>query len=249
MDRTLTALFFCLVIAGNAVAQGIDEVLKAPGRSEADIARDTRSRPDVVVPLLDLKAGDRVADIFAGGGYYSDILAGVVGSDGEVLLQNNRAYRNFASKALTDRFEGRNPENVTFLISEADDLKLGQSNLDAALIIMSYHDLYHQDPENGWAAINASRFLEQIYTALKPGGRFLIVDHMAEEMSGNSAAQELHRIDIDFAKQDITSHGFELTSVSEVLRNPDDDRSLMVFDPKVRGKTDRFILLFSRPIE
>ena len=111
---------------------------------------------------------------------------------------------------------------------------------------MSYHDLYHVNEAEGWAKIDAEDFLAQIATALKPGARFLIVDHHAEAGSGSSAAQDLHRIDVEFAKRDIQKHGFRLVGESDVLRNPEDDHSLIVFDEKVRGKTDRFILVFEK---
>ena len=102
------------------------------------------------------------------------------------------------------------------------------------------------DESGGWRAIDPADFLTQIHTALKPGGRFLIVDHHAGAGSGNSAAQDLHRIDVEFAKQDISGHGFTLVGSSDALRNQDDDHGIIVFNPEVRGKTDRFILVFEK---
>ena len=74
----------------------------------------------------------------------------------------------------------------------------------------------------------------------------MIVDHAAVDGSGKSAAQTIHRIDEAFVKQEIENNGFRLVTSSDALRNPQDDRSKMVFDPSIRGKTDRFILLFER---
>lgn len=230
-----------------AFGASVEEAINKPGRLPGDLERDGRSRPELVIPLLQLKPGDRVADIWAGGGYYSELLASVVGGEGEVLLINNKAYRQFAAKALAARFEGRELDNVTLHDREAEDLDLGTEQLDAAVIIMSYHDLYHVDEPNGWRAIDPAHFLGQIYTALKPGGRFLVVDHVAAPGSGRRDAQDLHRIDVEFAKNDISSRGFTLVESSDALRNPDDDHSVMVFDPAVRGKTDRFILVFTKP--
>jgi predicted methyltransferase len=84
---------------------------------------------------------------------------------------------------------------------------------------------------------------------LKPGGRFLIVDHYAAPGSGSASAQDLHRIDVEFAEADIISHGFRLAGSSDALRNPDDDYAVIVFDKAVRGKTDRFILVFEKLAE
>ena len=245
--KTLAVLAMLGCWATATFAATVEEAINKPGRLPGDLERDARSRPELVIPLLQLEPGDRVADIWAGGGYYSELLASVVGSEGEVLLINNEAYRQFAAKALAARLDGRQLDNVTLHNREAEDLDLGREQLDAAVIIMSYHDLYHVDEENGWRAIDPADFLGQIYTALKPGGRFLVVDHVAAPGSGKRDAQDLHRIDIEFAKHDISSRGFTLLASSDALRNPEDDHSVMVFDPAVRGRTDRFILVFAKP--
>ncbi|MEP5837489.1 MAG: methyltransferase domain-containing protein [Marinobacter sp.] len=242
----MSMLALAVTFAFGSHAASVEDAMAKPGRLQSDIDRDARSQPQAVIPLLALEPGDRVADIFGGGGYYSELLATVVGPDGEVLLQNNAAYKQFANKGLTTRFEGRDPGAITLLDSEAEDLELGTGTIDAAMIIMSYHDLYHVDAPNGWRDIDANDFLDQIHRALKPGGRFLIVDHYAAPGSGSSAAQDLHRIDVEFAKTDISSHGFTLVGGSDALRNPDDDYSIMVFKPEVRGKTDRFVLVFEK---
>jgi predicted methyltransferase len=246
MKNTFLALITLAVFSPLSVADVVEDAINKPGRMESDIARDARSHPEAVLPLLQLEPGDRVADIWAGGGYYSELLANIVGAEGEVLLINNAAYKSFAKKGLDQRFDGREVPGITLHDREAEDLDLGENTLDAAIIIMSYHDLYHVDEKGGWRAIDPVDFLGQIHRGLKPGGRFLIVDHHAEPGSGNAAAQDLHRIDVDFAKADIESRGFKLVGSSDALRNPDDDYSVMVFQPEVRGKTDRFILAFEK---
>ena len=92
--------------------------------------------------------------------------------------------------------------------------------------------------------IDRDRFFEQVHRSLKPGGVLGIVDHAAVPGTGKSAAQDLHRIDEAFAKSDIESAGFSLEARSDVLRNPADDRTLLVFDEEIRGKTDRFVFRF-----
>ncbi len=106
--------------------------------------------------------------------------------------------------------------------------------------------LYYVDEKDGWPGIDASGFLDQLRAALKPGGRLLIVDHAAAAGSGNAPAQALHRIDEAFAKKDIASHGFELEKTWDGYRNPGDDLTKLVFDPAVRGKTDRFTHLYRK---
>jgi predicted methyltransferase len=245
MEKYFGALLIVLM-ASLANAESIESVLAYPDRLPQDLERDARSRPDAVIPLLQLEEGDRVADIFGGGGYYSELLAGVVGESGEVLLQNNQAYRNFVGDQLKTRFENRAFKQITRLNSEAGDLKLGSASLDAALIIMSYHDLFYDDAENGWPKIDDVDFIGQIHRALKSDGRFLLVDHAAADGSGADAAQLLHRIDEAFVVDRLKGQGFKLVESSDVLRNGDDDHTLRVFDPPIRGRTDRFVLVFEK---
>jgi len=243
--RVVSVLLSLLVLSMPVVAGTVEEALAEKGRLTSDVERDKRSHPEAVIPMLALKPGAVVADIFAGGGYYSEILSRVVGPTGKVILLNNNAYQQFAAKELEQRFDGRDFPNIVQHQREVDNLDLGENALDAAMIIMSYHDLYHVG--EGWPKIDAKDFLGQIYKSLKPGGRFLIVDHVAAAGTGNSAAMELHRIEPDFAKKDIESYGFQLVGSNDILRNTTDDHTLGVFDPKVRGKTDRFIMVFAKP--
>lgn len=244
--KKLFCLMFAALLSSTAMAATVEEVMAMPDRLPADVKRDARSHPEAVIPLLKLEEGDRVADVFAGGGYYSELLARVVGAEGEVLLQNNQAYRQFVGEALTSRFEGRDPGAITLLESEAEDLKLGDGTLDAALIIMSYHDLFYDDAEQGWPQIDDEDFMRQIHVALKPGGRFLIVDHAAQAGSGIRDVKTLHRIEEAFAIKRLSTQGFRLIGKSEALRSPADGHALVAFDETIRGKTDRFILVFER---
>ena len=141
-----------------------------------------------------------VADVFGAGGYWSELLTYVVGPKGSVLLVNNPPYEEFAKKDLDTRFTGDRLASVKRLVVDPADMKLGTATLDAAIIVMSYHDLYYVDEKDGWPAVDAGKFLDQIHAALKPSGAFIIVDHSAKAGTGSAAAQELHRIDEEFTK-------------------------------------------------
>ncbi len=241
----LAALFAAPSRAAETAADVYAEALAQPGRSAADRERDARDRPADVLAFAGVAPGMAVADIFGGSGYYAEIVAHVVGPQGRVLLVNNAPYVAFAGKDYKARFDGGRLPQVRRSVVETCDLGLAPESLDVAMIVMSYHDLYHYDP-NGWPRIDAGGFLEQIRRAVKPGGAFLIVDHAARAGTGSSAAQDLHRIDEQFAIVDIEKHGFVLEKRWDGLRNAADDRNVVVFDPKVRGRTDRFVHLYRR---
>jgi predicted methyltransferase len=224
----------------------VQAAINNPDRSAADRERDARSHPEVVLGLLDIDSGDTVADIFGGGGYYSELIAGIVRPDGEVILQNNTPYSKWVMESLQVKYIDNTVQGIRVLISEVDDLQLGEQSLDAALMVMSFHDLFYYNPERGWGNTDVSVFLAQVRAALKPGGRLVIVDHAAFPDTGKSAVPEVHRIDEKFARRQIEAAGFTFMTSSDVLRNPDDDKSKMVFDKSVRGTTDRFILVFHK---
>ncbi len=233
-----------LLIAASAALLAI--TASASDRSEADRERDARDRPAELMAFAGIAPGMAIADVFGGGGYWSELLAQAVGPGGQVTLVNNPPYQNFARDELKVRFADGRMAAITRRTVESCDLKLGREAYDLILIVMSYHDLYYVDEEGGWPAIDAGAFLGQLHAALKPGGALLIIDHAAAAGSGSSAAQDLHRIEEAFARRDIESHGFRLEKTWDGYRNPDDDRSKLVFDPAVRGKTDRFTHLYRR---
>jgi predicted methyltransferase len=226
---------------------GIERVLANPARSAADRERDARDKPAEVLALARFRSGDTVADILAGGGYYSEILSGIVGPGGKVLLVNNTGYENFGRKALAERLANDRLPNVVHVVGPSDALGLDEASLDGAVMVMAYHDLYWVDEKEGWPKVDVDRFLDQVVRALKPGGVLVVVDHGAKAGTGSADAQTLHRIEEQFAIADFRSHGLQWEAAIPVLRNPDDDRTRNVFDPAIRGRTDRFVHLYRKP--
>lgn len=249
-SRYLVVVFFLLAIAQPGYAGNGDDIARAlasPARTDADRERDDRDKPQQVLEFAGFGEGMLIADVFGGGGYYSEILSVLVGDEGKILLVNNAPYDAYVKKELAPRLADNRLPNVEYLLVPSDAMGLGSNRLDGALIIMSYHDLFYADPENGWPAIDGEQFIDQIVTALKPEGRLLIVDHAAKAGTGSKDTKSLHRIDEDFAVAELTARGLRWVGSNPALRNADDDRSLSVFDPAIRGRTDRFVHVYEKP--
>lgn len=222
----------------------VEKAVANPDRTAADRERDARDKPAEWLAFAGVKPGMTVADIFGAGGYNSELLAGVVGSGGKVLLVNNVPYASYAKDGLKARFtEGRLP-NVERRLVEASYMALPPKSVDLAVIVMSYHDIYWVDEKEGWPAIDTEGFFDSLKRMLKPGGKLLIIDHNAAAGTGKEAAGTLHRINEEWARSDITSHGFVFEKAWDGLRRADDRYDKMVFDPAVKDRTDRFVHLY-----
>ena len=223
------------------------DALSRPGRRAEDSERDAGRKPAQVLQFFGIEPGMTVLDLFSGGGYYSELLSYVVGSEGQVVAHSNSAYLGFVGDEFNARHaEGRLP-NVEVLMAENNELKLPAEEFDAVLMILTYHDLFWVSPEIGWAKIDVPNLLDEIYQGMKPGAVLGIIDHYAEAGAPRETGNTVHRIDPGIVISELEIAGFVLEDKSNILRNMDDDYSKIVFDPTLRGKTDRFVLRFRKP--
>ena len=219
----------------------VEEALAAEGRSDEDRARDAGRMPGQVLEFFGIGAGSRVADALSGGGYYTRILAPVVGPEGAVHTGNNPFFDRFGGEALTALLAEPGFENVMRIDGPVDEIALpDDASLDAVMIVLAYHDLWLTDEDRG-------ELNRRVIAALKPGGVYGIIDHHAAAGAGTSVIESLHRVEESVIVDEITGAGFELAASGDFLSNPDDDRSLIVFNPDIRGRTDRFVLRFEKP--
>ncbi len=256
---TLLALVASLLSGTSLVAAEIDAAavrtsMREEGRLPDDLARDSRSMPEAVIPLLHIESGATVVDIFGSGGYYSELLAKVIGEDGEVWLHNNDGFEAWGINGLRDRFDKREPGNINRHTRSGINLDLGEETMDAAIIVMALHDIYVIPKRyNGEEYVpvgrpaNSKYFLQQIYQALKPGSRFVVVEHAGDALMESEEVFDLHRMVESLARSEVESVGFRFVESSDALRNPKDDRSMIVFDSEIKGQTDRFVLSFEKP--
>jgi predicted methyltransferase len=126
-------------------------------------------------------------------------------------------------------------------------LQLAPGSVDMLFTHLNYHDLYWESEKYKFARVDVPAVLTGWFRAVKPGGYVVIIDHAGPGGDPRAVADKFHRIDPERVKADMASAGFVLVAESDILRRSEDDHSKGVFDPSIRGKTDRFILKFRRP--
>ncbi len=170
-----------------------------------------------------IKPGMQVGDLWAGGGYTTELIARIVGPTGKVYSQNTEFPEKFkaAEKLVEDRLKepgmgnrGGSDEAVRRARRPAG----GAGSFDAVFINLNYHDAVGR-------GYNRVKLNAAVMKALKSGGKYCVTDNSAQAGSDARDANTLHRIDEQFETREIEQAGFQLVAASSVLRNPKDDRT------------------------
>ena len=220
-------------------------IVGALDRAPEDRMLDGGRHPAELLDFVGIGPGMRVADLQAGGGYTTELLARAVGPRGVVFGQNSPfVLQRFAEKPWSERLAKPVMANVVRVDRDLDDpLPAEATGLDAVTMVLFYHDTV-------WQKVDRARMNGAIFRALKPGGVFVVVDHSARSGSGAADAETLHRIDEAFVKDEVARAGFRLVAEAAFLRNPADTRDWND-SPRAagerRGTSDRFVLRFVRP--
>ena len=236
-----TATATAAVTASDALRAVVD----APDRSAADRALDAGRHPAETLAFFGVRPGQRVAELFAGGGYTAELLARAVGPEGRVFGQNNRfLLERFAEAPWSARLATPVMRNVTRVDRELDaPIPPEATNLDAVFFLFSYHDTV-------WMRTDRAAMNRAVFASLRSGGVYGIIDHSAADGRGVEDVQTLHRIEQSTLVGEVTAAGFRLDGEAAFMRNPADTRdwndSPMAAADR-RGTSDRFVLRFVKP--
>jgi len=258
MTLTRIALTFALLTLGADCAleaqersapsidtAAINAAVDSPARPLADHDLDAARKPRAMLAFFGIRPGMKIIDLFTGAGWYAELEARVAGPTGAVYAQNPPEFlAKFGDQKITERLAGNRLPTVRRWDHSLDALELPPAHFDGAVANDVFHDFF-------WLSKNVDGVIHQVYDALKPGGFFAIVDHAAPAGTGDAYARDFkgkHRIDEALVMQKTLAAGFRLEAESQLLRNPDDDRTKAFFDPEMQGKnTDKFALLFRKP--
>ena len=234
-------------VASAAPVPSIDQAVAATSaRSQTNVALNAGRKPAEVLRFLGLKRGMRVVDMVGGNGYWAEIMAPAVGPRGRVTIWQPTQF--YSQKTVDTFAAGVGKQSKVALISspwEAPVLPARQ--YDFLLINLDYHDVYYVNPKRGIVRQEPAPWLARVSAAMKPGAILGVIDHSAVAGSDpRESVEKLHRIDPALVLADWERAGFKLEAQSALLRNPDDKLDTLVFDPAIRGKTDRFLYRFRK---
>jgi predicted methyltransferase len=253
MKSMIVAAAIALALSVSAVGHAAGEVkipayvaaAVADSSRGADASNDSRRKVGEITAFAGIKPGDRVLELIPGGGYFTHVFSKVVGPTGHVYAVWPEPYDKVShpdSDNLRALAKQSGYKNISVDIQPANELKAPKP-LDVVFTSQNYHDY----PDKFMGAIDPAVLDRNVYNALKPGGVFIIVDHVAESGSGMRDTDTLHRIDPEIVKTQVQAAGFTFEGESDALRNPADAHKVKVFDPSIRGHTDQFIFKFRKP--
>lgn len=227
-----------------AVPPEVAAALSGPARGK-DAEADARRHPGELAAFAGVKAGDIVVDLIPGSGYFTRIFSKIVGPKGRVYAVWPSEYaKEDPENVASTQALAKDPKyaNVTVLVQPGAKFSVP---LQADVVWTSQN--YHDYPDKFMGGIAPSVLNTAVYHALKPGGVFVIIDHVADAGSGMRDTDTLHRIDPQSVKDQVTQAGFVFDGETDVLRNPADDHKKKVFDDSIRGRTDQFGFRFRKP--
>jgi predicted methyltransferase len=232
--------------AAAPVPEGIAAALSDPRRPTEQIELDATRKPAIAMAFAGVKSGDRVADFMPGNAYFTRILSDVVGPTGHVyaFMPTEQVANCSGLETAGTRAIAHDPSyaNVTVLTAALADFQMPEK-LDLIWTSLNYHDLH----DSFLGPPDIAKLNRGFFNVLKPGGIFLVIDHVAEAGSGLRDTDTLHRIDPMQMKREIEAAGFVFEGENDALRNPGDDHKRPVFDASIRGRTDQVLYRFRRP--
>jgi predicted methyltransferase len=223
----------------------IAAALSDPARPNDQIEQDVWRQPAALIAFAGIKPGDRIADYMPGNGYFTRLFSRVVGPHGRVyayLPSQQLANCEPTETAGTLALKGDHRYANVQVMTGVSDQFSPPEKLDLVWTAQDYHDFH----DKFMVPTDVPRLNAAIFKALKPGGVFLVIDHVASPGSGLRDTETLHRIDPDTIRSEVSQAGFVFEAQSAMLRNPYDSHALLVFDPAIRHKTDQVVFRFRK---
>jgi predicted methyltransferase len=224
----------------------LDQALADPARKPQREAADARRKPGPLIAFAVVAPGDKVLDLIPGSGYWTRIFSKVVGPEGKVYAVWPQAYARYAMGNVADMKKLSADEYYGNIVTQVQPSAIlsAPEPLDVVWTSQNYHD--YPDEYMGKDA-DPDLLNKAVFNILKPGGTYMIIDHMAKAGRGLADTEKLHRIDPAIVRKQVEAAGFKFAGESKALNNPNDPLDIPVFDKSIRGRTSQFAYKFVKP--
>jgi predicted methyltransferase len=222
-----------------------EAIVNAADRDDRDRKRDAQRKPVQLLVFTGVAPGMHAADIGAGTGYTSELVARAVGPTGSLIAQDSPNWDgDWIPRVWNPRLKSPAMANAKHVMRAwSDPIPPDARDLDLVTSIAVYHDVLAEKDDP--AKMNAA-----VFAALKHGGTYVVIDNSAKPGTGSDACKPLHRIDEQLVRDQVQQAGFRFVEASDFMRNPDDTRDWNADpdakDPRVHTQ-DLFALKFVKP--
>lgn len=164
-------------------------------------SRDRWQKPDDVIAALEVQTGAIVADVGAGGGYFTRRFADQVGPSGLVYATD---VQEAMVRELNKRVIDKGYENVEIVQSEARDPMLPLQCCDLIFFAAVYKEIQDRNA-----------YLAHVRDALKPNGRVALIG-FPPDGSRMGPPKEV-RLSVERVVEEFSESGFTLTQTHDFL--------------------------------
>lgn len=243
----LLLAFGCSTMSGPAPLAAADyaAILADPSRPVDDLKDDAARKPAEVLAFAGLRPGDTVVEMEGGRGWFSFLISKAIGPEGKLIVQYPPEFA-YGDPAYKARVDGGQLPNATITKTHFDKLEAADGSVDKVLWILGPHEVWFT-PANTQGLGDPTKAFAEIARVLKPGGEFIAMDHAAVAGTpAKTSAQTLHRIDPAHVLEAAKTAGLVYVDKSDILANPEDDRTKSPFAADLRRHTDQFLFRFRK---
>ena len=162
--------------------------------------REGEEKPSLVMEQLELEKDDVVADIGAGSGYFSFLIAPLVPEGKVVAVDIQQEMLDF----IESKKKLKKVRNIQTHLGTIEDTKLPEDTIDLAIMVDAYHEFSHP-----------REMAASIAKGLRPGGRVVFLEYRGEDPT--VPIKPLHKMTVKQVTREMEAIGLEFVEVRDFL--------------------------------
>ncbi len=234
-------------VLASDVPANIEAAIANPIRNPENSARDADRKPGEVLHFFGVEEGMTVVDIASGGGYFTEVISGIVGPSGSVRAHNTPSQQFEDGRATLEAHYQKFGNIAIDVVERGATLPYEDNSVDVLLLSLIVHHLHFDEANPDSMPERSAAIYADFKRVLKPGGVFAVIEHTAAPGSSRAESAGWHRAPEEIIKADISSAGFEFDGDADIHVNPDDDLKNVWFEVDLRGKTTRMVHRYVKP--